>query len=388
MGIDSWLDASQRLTGDPTMNFDFSEDQKLLQKTARDFLAEHSPLSVCREVLESDQPYSQALWKAAAEMGYPGTVIPEEYGGAGFGYLELAVVAEELGRALAPIPFSSSVYLATEAILKAGSEEQKQAYLPKLASGESIGTLALTEKPGQNATEGTTAKFASGKLSGRKIPVPDGDVANFAVVAADSDAGISLVLVDLEGDGVARSSIGSFDPSRSMAKIEFDGAPATLLGGPGEGAALAAAVLDRAAVLVAFEQLGGADRAFEITKDFMMGRYAFGRPIASFQALKHRMADLWCEIQLARSNCYYGVWALSNDEPELGVGACISRIASSQAYDLAAVEMIQLHGGVGYTWEYDCHLFYRRAKLLSVLLGNPASWKDRLIDRLREKRAA
>jgi alkylation response protein AidB-like acyl-CoA dehydrogenase len=120
----------------------------------------------------------------------------------------------------------------------------------------------------------------------------------------------------------------------------------------------------------------------------MMGRYAFGRPIASFQALKHRMADLWCESQLARSNCYYGVWALSNDEPELGVGACISRIASSQAYDLAAVEMIQLHGGVGYTWEYDCHLFYRRAKLLSVLLGNPASWKDRLIDRLREKRAA
>ncbi len=370
------------------MNFDFSEDQKLLQKTARDFLAEHSPLSVCREVLESEQPYSQALWKAASEMGYQGTAIPEEYGGAGFGYLELAVVAEELGRALAPIPFSSSVYLATEAILAAGSEEQKETYLPKLASGEWIGTLALTEKPGQNATEGVAATFAKGKLTGAKIPVPDGDVANFAVVAANSKQGVSLVLVDLEGNGVVRTPLGSFDPSRSMAKLEFDAAPATLLGKTGEGAQLAESVLDRAAVLLGFEQLGGSDRTFEITKDFMMGRYAFGRPIASFQALKHRMADLWCEIQLARSNCYYGIWALSNDAPELGVAACISRIASCKAYDLAAVEMIQFHGGVGYTWEYDCHLFYRRAKLLSVLLGNPASWKDRLIDRLRAQQAA
>jgi alkylation response protein AidB-like acyl-CoA dehydrogenase len=173
-----------------------------------------------------------------------------------------------------------------------------------------------------------------------------------------------------------------------MAKIDFDGAPAILLGGAGQGGELADKVLDRAAVLVAFEQLGGAERAFEITKDFMNGRFAFGRPISSFQALKHRLADLWCEIQLTRSNCYYGAWALSNDEPELGVAACISRIAACKAYDLAGVEMIQLHGGVGYTWEYDCHLFYRRAKLLSVLLGNPSSWKDKLVTRLREQKAA
>ncbi len=369
------------------MNFDFSEDQKLLQQTTRDFLAEQSALSVCREVLESDQPYSQSLWKLAAEMGFQGTVIPEEYGGAGFGYLELAVVAEELGRALSPIPFSSSVYLATEAILAAGTDDQKQTYLPKLASGAWIGTLALVEKPGQNGTEGIEASFEGGKLSGTKIPVPDGEVANFAVVAAQGEGGISLVLVDLEGDGVVRSSVGSFDPSRSMAKIEFDGAPATLLGTAGGGADLASSILDRAAVLVGFEQLGGSERAFEITKDFMLGRYAFGRPIASFQALKHRLADLWCEIQLTRSNCYYGIWALSNDDDELGVAACISRIAASKAFDLAAVEMVQLHGGVGYTWEYDCHLFYRRSKLLSVLLGNPASWKDKLITRLRSTAA-
>ena len=370
------------------MNFDFSEDQKLLQQTARDFLAEHSPLSVCREVLESDQPYSQSLFKAAAEMGYQGTAIPEEYGGAGFGYLELAVVAEELGRALAPMPFSSSVYLATEAILMAGSDEQKQRYLPKLASGEAIGTFAMTEKPGQNGVENVEASLSGDKLSGSKLPVPDGDVADFAVVAAQADGGLSLAIVDLDQDGVDRSSVGSFDPSRSMAQIQFDGAQASLLGNAGEGAALTDKVLDRAAVLVGFEQLGGAERAFEITKDFMNGRFAFGRPISSFQALKHRLADLWCEIQLTRSNCYYGAWALSNDTPELGVGACISRIAACKAYDLAGVEMIQLHGGVGYTWEYDCHMFYRRAKLLSVVLGSPAHWKDKLVTHLRAEQAA
>jgi len=370
------------------MNFDFSEDQKLLQKTTRDFLAEHAPLSVCREILESDQPYSQALFKASAEMGYQGTVIPEEYGGAGFGHLELAVVAEEIGRSLAPIPFSSSVYVATEAILLAGSDEQKQKYLPKLAAGEAIGTFAFVEKPGQNGLEAIEATFSAGVVSGTKLPVPDGDVANFAIVAVQADAALSLAIVDLDADGVTRESLGSFDPSRSMARIEFDGAAGTLLGAAGEGAALAEKVLDRAAVLVAFEQLGGAERAFEITKEFMNGRYAFGRPISSFQALKHRLADLWCEIQLTRSNCYYGAWALSNDAPELGIAACISRIAACKAYDLAGVEMIQLHGGVGYTWEYDCHMFYRRAKLLSVILGSPAAWKDSLITRLRAQKSA
>jgi len=194
--------------------------------------------------------------------------------------------------------------------------------------------------------------------------------------------------VDLEGDGVTRESVRSFDPSRSLARVRFDSAPAELLGEEGAGAQLASDILDRAAVLMAFEQLGGAERAFEITKDFMMGRYAFGRPIASFQALKHRMADIWCEIELARSNSYYGAWALSNEEPELAVAACIARAAASQAFDLATVEMIQFHGGVGYTWEYDCHLFYRRAKLLSVVLGNTASWRDRLIDRLEAKPSA
>jgi alkylation response protein AidB-like acyl-CoA dehydrogenase len=370
------------------MNFDFSDDQKLLQETAKDFLEEHAPLSVCREVLESDLPYAQSLWKGAAELGWLGTAIPERYGGAGFGYLELAVVAEEVGRALAPIPFSSSVYLASEALLQAGSDEQKQRWLTRLAAGEAIGTLALTEKPGQNGVEGVEALCEGGRITGSKLPVLDGDVADFAVVAARDASGVSLYLVALDGEGVEREPIRSFDPSRSAARLSMNGAPAELLGEAGQGAALADAVLDRAAVLMAFEQLGGASRAFEMTRQFALERYAFGRSIASFQAIKHRLADLWCEIELARSNCYYGAWALSNDAPELGLAACLARVQVCRAFELAVVEMIQLHGGVGYTWEYDCHLFYRRAKLTAVSLGNPASWREKLVARLESERAA
>jgi acyl-CoA dehydrogenase len=370
------------------MNFDFSEDQKLLQQTARDYLEEHAPLALCREVLETDTPYAKALWKGAAEMGWLGAAIPEEYGGAGFGHLELAVIAEEVGRALAPIPFGSSVYLASEALLCAGSDEQKQRWLPKLASGEAIGTLALVEKPGHNAVEGVEARFADGALAGSKGPVLDGDVADFAIVAAQGEGGIDLAIVELGGKGVERTPVTTFDPSRSAANITFAGAPAERLGEAGAGASLVSHILDRAAVLAAFEQLGSAERAFAITKDFIEGRYAFGRPVASFQAIKHRMADLWCEIQLARSNAYYGAWALSNGEPELDVAACISRVQATTAFDQTTMEMVEFHGGVGFTWEYDCHLFYRRAKLLGAWLGTAASWRDKLVDRVEARENA
>jgi alkylation response protein AidB-like acyl-CoA dehydrogenase len=367
------------------MNFDFSDDQKLLQQTARDYLAEHAPLTVCREILETDKPYADDLWKGAAEMGWQGAVIPEEYGGAGFGHLELAMIAEEVGRALAPIPFSSSVYFATEAVLKAGSDAQKKKYLPDLASGAAIGTFALTEKPGQNDVEGVEATVKGGKLSGIKLPVADGDVATFAVVAAKGEKGLSLYLVDLDQASVVRESITSFDPSRSAARITFDGADADLLGEDGGGAALAEQILDRAAVLMAFEQLGAADACFAGTKEFITGRYAFGRPVSSFQAVKHRMADMWCELELARSNAYYGAWALSNEDDDLGVAACISRIQASEAFSELAIEMVQLHGGVGFTWEYDCHLFYRRSKVLATALGSPAAWKDKLVTRIESR---
>ena len=362
------------------MNFDFSDDQKLLQQTARDYLAAHSPLSTCREILESDQPYAASLWKGAAEMGWQGAVIPEEFGGAGFGYLELAMIAYEVGRALAPIPFGPSVFVATEALLRHGSAAQKSAWLPKLANGTAIGTFALAEKPGQNAAESVAATVKDGKLSGTKLPVADGDIASLAVVAAKENGATGLYLALLDGPGVERKTLESFDPSRSQARVQFDGARCEKLAGA--DATAIARLLDRAAVLTAFEQLGGADRALEITRAFIVGRYAFGKPIAAFQAIKHRMADLWCEIELARSNSYYAAWALANEDAELPVAACLARIAASEAFEKTTIEMIEFHGGVGYTWEYDCHLFYRRAKQLAGLLGTPKYWKNQLIDRL------
>ena len=364
------------------MNFDFSDDQKLLRKTARDFLTEHAPLSLCRAVLESDASYSDTLWKSVAELGWLGTAIPEEYGGAGFGRLELAVMAEELGRALAPIPFASSVYLAAEAIVLAGSAAQQQEYLPKLATGEWVGTFAHAEKPGEVGPGAITTTFANGTLSGAKVPVPDGDVAHCAVVTAKHGKDIALALVDLSARGVSRQAVRSIDPSRTLAAMRFDGAPAQLLGDATAGAATLQKLLDRAAVLVAFEQIGGATRAFEITREYCLSRYAFGRPVASFQAIKHRLADLYVEIELARSNAYYGAWALSTDSLELAVAACGARASASDAFDLASQEMIQLHGGVGYTWEFDCHLFYRRAKYLSALLGSAHQWREQLMQRL------
>ena len=368
------------------MNFDFSDEQKLLQQTARDYLEANSPLSTCREILEGDQPFAADLWKGAAEMGWQGAVIPEIYGGAEFGHLELAMIAFEVGRALAPIPFGPSVYVATEAINRFGSDAQKNTWLPKLASGSAIGTFALTEKPGQNAVVKIAASVTGGKISGTKLPVADGGVANVAVVAANEGRTLGLYLVDLEADGVTRANLDSFDMSRPQARLEFDGAACERLGAA--DADDIATLLDVAAVLQAFEQVGAAERALEITREFILGRYAFGKPIGAFQAIKHRMADLWCKIEIARSNAYYAAWALANDDPELSTAAAIARISACEAFEDTTVEMIEFHGGVGYTWEYDCHLFYRRAKLLSASLGTPKYWKNLLIDRLQASAAA
>ena len=371
------------------MNFDFSEDQKLVQKTARDYLDEQCGLDVCRAVLESGKPYDADLWKGVAEMGWLGAAVAEEHGGAGMGYLELVLIAQEIGRALAPIPFCSSVYLCTEALQRFGSPGQRKRYLPRLVSGELIGTAALFEGPGDLDASSIEVRLHEATLQGEKWPVPDGDVAGLAIVLAQDGQGrLSLALAELDGADVTRAPLQSIDPSRSQARIAFDGASADLLGEAGRGFEQAEALLDRAALLLAFEQIGGADRALEITKEQMMGRYAFGRPIASFQALKHRMADLYCAIEIARSNAYYGAYALSNDlTDELAVAAPAARAAASDAYDLAGQEMIQFHGGVGFTWEYDCHLFYRRAKLLSLILGSPAAWREKLVARLEAREA-
>ncbi len=369
------------------MNFDFSDDLKALREQARKFLREKCPSTTVRSILEGPEPYDRALWKELGAMGWIGAAIPEEYGGAGLGHLGLCVLAEELGAALAPVPFSSSVYLAAEAIMAAGSDAQKKAWLPRLASGECIGTLALAEGPGKADPRRLRTAFRGGTLNGEKLPVPDGDVADVAVVVAQGDRGLGLALVDLKAAGVARQAVDTIDPSRSHARITFTNAPAEALGAPGAGEALLKRVQDRAAVLIAFEQVGGAQRCLEMARDYALDRYAFGRPIGSFQAIKHKLADVYVATELARSNAYYGAWALERDAPELPVAAASARISASDAYFLAAKENIQVHGGMGFTWAFDCHLYYRRAKLLSLALGSTRLWKDRLITQLETANA-
>ena len=380
------LASSPRIPYDPpAVNFDFSPDQRSLREQARKFLAEHASSTCVRRILEGAAPYDAELWRGMAEMGWMGTAIPETHGGAGFGYLELCVLAEELGRSLAPTPFSSTIYLASEALLLAGSPAQQKRWLPRIAQGQAIGCFALAEGP-QVATPGNiTTRVDGGRVSGTKIPVTDGDVADFAiVVAGEADVGrAGLFLVDLTGPGVTRTSITTVDPTRSHARLTFDGAAADPFGAPGTGWPLVERLLDRAAVLVAFEQLGGAQAALDMAREYALGRFAFGRQIASFQAIKHKLADMYVAVELARSNAYYGAWALSKDAPELPVAAATARVAATEAYYHSAKENIQVHGGMGFTWEFDCHLHYRRAKLTALMLGSARRWKDLLVTRLQ-----
>jgi acyl-CoA dehydrogenase len=372
------------------MDFEFSEEQNLLREQAQGFLADNCSASVVRAVLDGGTNYDEGLWGKIAEMGWTATVIPEEYGGLGLSYLELSVIAEELGRVVAPVPFSSSVYLATEAILAQGSTEQKEKWLPKLATGESIGTFALSEKSGRPTAEGLTTTVSGGRMSGAKIPVVDGAAADFCIVVAKSDQGdgASLYLVELSGDDLSVEDVRTLDFSRGHSRVEFAGAQAELLGRDGEGWTAAENLMNRAAVLYAWEQVGGAEAALNQAKEYAMGRYAFGRPIASYQAIKHKLAHMYVKNTLARSNCYYGAWALNSGSSELPLAAATARVASIQAFLNSAQENVQTHGGMGFTWEFDCQFYYRRAKLLSVNIGSEAHWQDRLITAYEQNNAA
>jgi alkylation response protein AidB-like acyl-CoA dehydrogenase len=327
-------------------------------------------------------------YKGIGEMGWLGAAIPEEFGGLGLGELELCVLAEEIGRSLAPVPFASTVYFFAEALKMAGSPAQKQAYLPKLAEGNLIGCIAVSEGPGEARVETLKTVFDGTKLSGSKIPVTDGDIADYALVLAKEGAGASLVLVDLKAGGVSAQKIKTMDPTRSHANLTFENAPAERLGQAGAGADLLAQIYDRAAVLLAFEQIGGAQVCLEMATGYAKERYAFSRQIGGFQAIKHKLADMYVSLEVARSNAYYGAWALSSDAPELPLAAAASRVAASEAFYLASKENIQTHGGMGFTWEVDCHLYYRRAKLLAVQCGAPALWKEKLVRRLEMRNAA
>jgi hypothetical protein len=361
------------------MNFEFPDELLQLRDQARRFLADRCPPSVPRRVLDDPgEAYAADLWRGIAEMGWQGAAIPEEYGGVGLGRLATCVLAEELGRAVAPVPFSSTVYLAAEAILLHGTEAQKLAWLPKIATGEVIATFALAEKPGP-AKPAMTA--ALGRLTGTKLAVPDGDIAAIAIVATAGTP--ALHIVDLAHPTVTRTPVATFDPTRSHAHLTFAGTPADPM--PGTDAHAIRNVLDHAAVPMAFEQLGGSQAALDMANAYAKERFAFGRPIGSFQGIKHKLADMYIQVEMARSNAYYGAWAVHTDAAELPIAASVARISACEAGWFVTKENIQTHGGMGFTWQMDCHLFYRRAKLLSLNLGGAREWKHRLIDELRAR---
>ena len=269
------------------MNFEFSEEQELLREQARGFLTEHCPPTAVRAVLEGDADYDDALWQKIVEMGWTATVIPEEFGGLGLSYLELVVIAEELGRSVAPVPFSSSVYLATEALMACGSQAQKEKWLPLLAAGEAIGTFALSEGNGRPSVKSLMTRMGEAGLSGRKLPVADGRGADFAIVVGGSDVGdgASWYLVELDQDSVNREPVRTLDFSRGHAVMEFNNARAELLGGEGAGWGATERLLDRAAVLFAWEQVGLADAAMIQARDYAMGRYASVVPLLPIRPL-------------------------------------------------------------------------------------------------------
>lgn len=363
------------------MNFDFSEDQEHLRSEARRFLEARCGIGVVRGVLDDGaRHYDEGLWAALVEQGWTALTLPEEHGGLGMGQTDLCVLAEELGRVLAPVPFASTVYILAEALMQAGSPAQKER-LKDIAAGSCIGCLAIAEGPGEPSPARLTTEVRDGRLHGTKLPVIDGNGATVALVLARDGDRAQLFLADLTDPSVTRAPVETLDPARDLARIIFDGTPCEPIGDE----TLLDRLLDRAAVLMAFEQIGGADRCLEASVEFAKMRYAFGRAIGSQQAIKHKLADMYVNNQVARSNAYYGAWALESGSDELPSAAAAARVAACQAYWYAARESIQTHGGIGFTWEADQHIHYRRALQLDMAIGSPRAWRDRLFTALESQ---
>jgi alkylation response protein AidB-like acyl-CoA dehydrogenase len=369
------------------MNFAFTEEQDELRNTVRAFLESKSPESAVREQMETEVGYDEAVWRQMAEqMGLQGLHIPEEYGGSGFGYVELGIVLEEMGRALLCAPFFSSVVLAANTLIQCGDEDAKQKYLPGIASGETIATLAYTEPSGKWDEAGITME-ASGSgdswtLSGEKMFVVDGHTANLIIVAARTGAGVSLFAVDGDASGLTRTSLSTMDQTRKQARLGFADTPATLIGADGGGWDVLSTVLDLVAVGLAAEQVGGAQRVLEMAVEYAKVRVQFGRPIGSFQAIKHKCADMLLEVESAKSAAYYGLWCAAEMNDELPSVASLAKAYCSEAYFHASAENIQIHGGIGFTWEHPAHLYFKRAKSSELLFGDPTYHRELLAQRI------
>jgi alkylation response protein AidB-like acyl-CoA dehydrogenase len=365
------------------MNFAFSEEQEELRKTVRSFLEAKSPETEVRKLMETAEGYDSAIWnQMGAEMGLQGLVIPEEYGGSGYSYVELGVVLEEMGRALLCAPFFSTVALAANTLLQSGDDAAKKAYLPGIASGETIATLAFTEPSGKwdeaGITMQATGSGSDWKLSGTKSFVLDGHTASLILVAARTGKGVSLFAVDGGASGLTRTALSTMDQTRKQAKLEFANTPAKLVGTEGAGWAVLSKVLDLAAVALAAEQVGGAQKVLEMAVEYAKVRVQFGRPIGSFQAIKHKCADMLLLVESARSAAYYAACVAAEGGEGLAVAASLASAWCSDAYFRCAGESIQIHGGVGFTWEYDPHLHFKRARCSQSLLGEPAWHRERV----------
>ena len=372
------------------MQFAFTEEQQEFRSVLRRYFEETSPPQAVRRLMETEAGWDAGQWRQMnQQLGLCGVHVPEEYGGQGFSFVELSIVLEEMGRALVCAPYFASTVLAATAIMNAATPGQKTALLPPIVSGETIATLAFTEPSGAweaGAVETTATSSANGRyrLEGVKSFVLDGHTADLIVVTARAPGtsggeGLSLFTVRGEAAGLTRTPLKPLDPTRKIARLEFDQAEGELIGEAGGAAAAIAKTLDQAAACLASEMVGGAERLRQSALDFAALRMQFGRPIASFQSMKHKQADMLLEVELAKSAAYVAAQAAADDAEDLPALASLAKAAASEAYLQTAIHTIQIHGGVGFTWDNDTHLWFKRAKSSEVFLGDPTWRRERLM---------
>jgi alkylation response protein AidB-like acyl-CoA dehydrogenase len=365
----------------------FTEEQEELRVLARRFFAEKSSIADVRRLMETEEGYDPAVWaQMAQELGLQGLAIPEEYGGLGFGWTELGIVLEEAGRALLCAPFFSTVVLAATTLLESGDETAKSEYLPRIADGSLTATVALTEESGSWGRDGitlpATATADGWTLTGTKHYVLDGLVADLIIVPAVTERGISLFAVRAGAEGVTRTPSITLDQTRKLAVVEFTSAPATLIGVDGEGWHVLERVLNFAAAGLAAEQAGGAAAALDMSIAYMKVRVQFGQLIGAFQALKHMAADVLVEVESARSAAQYAINAAAEDSDEFPAAASLAKACCSEAFVTAAHQNIQFHGGMGFTWEVDAHLYFKRARSSEIFLGDANAHREALAERI------
>ncbi len=369
------------------MNFAFSEEQEELRRVVKQFLEDKSPESAVRELMETESGYDEAVWSQMAEqMGLQGLIVPEEYGGSGYSYVELIVVLEEMGRRLLCAPYFSTVCLATNALLHSGDDGAKKELLGGIATGETVATVAFTEQNGRWDETGITATATPDgdgwRVSGEKMFVLDGHTADLVLVAARSSNGVSMFSVGGDADGLTRTPLSTMDQTRKQAKLVFADTPAKLVGEEGKGWGILSTMLDLAAVGLAAEQVGGAQEVLDMSVEYAKVRVQFGRPIGSFQAIKHKCADMLLEVESAKSAAYYAGWCAAEMNDELPSVASLAKAYCSEAYFHAAAENIQIHGGIGFTWEHPAHLYFKRAKSSELLFGDPTYHRELLAQRI------